>query len=112
MRLGLYIREKRQDMGMSLADLSTKLSLYGYEVSKAAIGHWESGRNFPPIEDESFVKALSVALKIDTQTLWQHTVAEYSVEDLSPEARRAAEIVELMTDEKREMAINLLEAML
>ena len=112
MRLGSYIRDKRTEHGMSLADLAEKLSAIGYRVTKGAVGHWESGRNDPPIEDETFIRALAIALHIDSQTLWQHIATEYTADDLSPNARRAADIVQLMPDEKQELALNLLEAML
>lgn len=105
-----WIRQRRQELRISQAEVARQLQLEGQTVSDAAVSHWENERYNPPIEDDDFRKALGRVLKLNEAELLMR--AGYSVATRhTEEAERAAHIIDRLPQDKRELAIKLLEAL-
>jgi transcriptional regulator with XRE-family HTH domain len=107
-----FIRQRRLTLGMSQLDLANKLSEAGHEASPARISHWETGRNKPPIEDAGFRRLLAHALDMDINEMMAELGYVQGDFEHTPEARRAAEIVDLLSPEDRDLALGLLKQLL
>jgi transcriptional regulator with XRE-family HTH domain len=46
-RFGLRLAEARSVAGFTLDSAATQLSERGFQISRAALGHWETGKNLP-----------------------------------------------------------------
>jgi transcriptional regulator with XRE-family HTH domain len=103
-----FLRKRRAELKISQADLADLLSSMGQETSSARIGHWETARNKPPLEDENFRHALAAALKMDVNELMSELGFVITDENRSREARRAADIIDRLPSEIRETALELL----
>ena len=109
MSFGEFLRSRRQQLGISLSELSSRLALRGVSISKAGIQHWEGGRNDPPLEDELFRTALAMSLEMSVNELMSAIGYIKSVSDYDSNAMRAADIVSHMTPDKQAIAIDILE---
>jgi hypothetical protein len=94
---------------MSYSDLVRELELRGFSFSKAAIGHWRSGKNNPPLEDPVFRAALAHALRTDVNRMMTQLGYIQYEDDHSSEARIAAELIDQMPEGKRAAALKILE---
>lgn len=105
------IRERRIQLGITQNDLADRLAALGHETSYSRISHWETGRNTPPVEDRDFRLALASALEISEVEMMRRFgfVVESHYSEI---AERAAAIVDRLTDEKKEIAMKLLETLL
>lgn len=104
-----YIRERRTKLGMSLRTLAEELYNHGYEISHSGISHWESGRNNPPLHDPSFRALLADILKVDVNEMMADLGYIVVEDDHTPEARRAAQIIDRLPAERRFEALSYLE---
>ncbi len=107
-----FIRIRRDTLGLSLAALAERLTNAGYKAEKQTVSHWEHGRNQPPMESVHFRRALAWALETDVNSMLENIGYVSSQNNLTPEARRAAEIIDHLPDDKRKLAIGLLETLL
>lgn len=111
MHLGSFIRQRRDELNMSQQDLATRLTLLGHTTLKASVGHWERGRNDPPLMDAEFRSALAHALQMDvTEMMVRMGLVKIDLQG-SQESRLAAEIVERLPEDKRQLAVELLKAL-
>lgn len=115
MKTGTFIKTRRDELDLSLQDVASRLTLNGYPTNKASVWQWEneekSNRN-APIEKEEFRVALARAFEMDINVLVK-LVGWVKVDDeRSPEALRAASLVDQMRPDQRPMAVKLLETML
>jgi transcriptional regulator with XRE-family HTH domain len=99
----------RENAKLTQDKLAEQLADQGFSYTPGAIGHWERGRYNAPLEDKSFRLALAKVLKVTEAELL--TAAGYTVsnEMHSPEAIRAASIVDQMTPNQRKIAVDILE---
>lgn len=112
MSIGEFIKKRRDELDLSLADLARIMTLNGYAVERQTIGHWERGRNNAPVANSRFRQALAVALHIDENEILDKVGFGLSEDDRSPEALRAASLIDQMSPEQRHLALRLLETML
>lgn len=64
-KIGEFIRQRREDAGLTQLDLVQGLALrQGRQYNKSMVGHWERGRAVPPIDDPQFVHALAEILGV------------------------------------------------
>lgn len=103
-----WIKQRRKELGISQEELAEKLQLLGVDVSRASIGHWETGHAKPPLEQPQFVAALSKAMNLDINTVLSRS--GYSiVSKHTNTAERIASIVDELPEEKQELALRLVE---
>lgn len=60
-----WIKQRRDELGITQDDLAARLQVLGYSVGSGAVSHWETGKRQPPLEDNVFVSALANALRMD-----------------------------------------------
>ena len=106
-----FLKQRRTELKLSQSDVAEQLSEKGQETGNARISHWETGRNKPPLEDAAFRKALASVLEIDVHTMLEKL--GYVVEDdgRTIEAKMAADIVDQLSPEGRQLAIELLRSL-
>lgn len=112
MSIGEFIKTRRGELHLSLADLADLMTHTGYAVERQTIGHWERGRNKPPASDPHFRHALAAALHVDESEILDKAGFNLTDDDRSVEALRAASLVEQMSPEQRHLALKLLETVL
>jgi hypothetical protein len=106
-----YLRARLIDLDMSYADLAGELSNRGYDVTRSAVQHWVSGKNIPPVEDKRFRVLLASALQLDSNDMMMR-FGYYTFEsDRSREARRAADMIDLLPDDQKSFALEYLDLM-
>lgn len=113
MRVSEYIAQRRSELRYSLEDLARQITLAGYACQKSNVWQWESEyrQTQAPIQKREFRLALAAALQVDVNDMMQALDFIIHDDQRSPEARRAAELVDHMPPEKRKMALDVLEAM-
>ena len=107
-----WLRAFRESLNLSQEEFVARLQLEGFDISRAMLSHWETGRNAPPLERPEFRRALSRALRTSIPEILGAAGYELSEEEQSREARRAAFIVDQLPEDYKDLAINLLEQML
>lgn len=65
----------------------------------------------PPIKDRKFLEVLAEIYKMSVPEILAGMGLMDEIEGMSPEARRAADLVDHMPPEQRKMALKVLEAM-
>ncbi|MBK8028210.1 MAG: helix-turn-helix transcriptional regulator [Chloroflexi bacterium] len=108
-----WLRQRREAVGIDTQDeLAAKLQLEGVSITRAAVSHWENGRNDPPLKEPHFLRALARVLKVTETELLR--IAGYPTENSlhSEQAERAAYIVDQLPEDRRELAVKLLEQLL
>lgn len=103
-----FLRKRRQEIGITQVELANRLSDRGHETSHARVGHWETGRNKPPLNDPHFREVLAASLEID-ENVMMATLGYVIYEDQrSEEALLAASIVDRLPPDVREFALEYL----
>lgn len=105
-----WIRERREELGLTLDDLAARLQLEGFNYTSGSVGHWERGVRQPPLGKATFVDALSNALKLPKDEIMRLSGYKLS-SDHSSAGARAAAIVDDLDDETQELALKLLEVL-
>ena len=108
MEFKTFLKRRRTELGLSQADIADGLSALGEETGHARVGHWETGRNKPPLEDPQFRKALAAVLEMDANDLMRALGFLTTDDDRSPEARLAATIIDELPDAARDLALDYL----
>lgn len=108
MKISEFLKSRRGELGISQADLARELTLRGQDVTRATVGHWEAGRNNPPIEDPQFRLALASALELDVNTMMVKLGFLITEAERSHEARRAADIIDQLPSEGKSLALDYL----
>lgn len=111
MAIADFMRRRKDELGMSLSDMETQFNLRGYGITRASIGHWILGSRRPPVRDRRFLEVLAEVYKMSVPEILAGMGLMDEIEGMSPEARRAADIIEHMPPEQRKMALKVLEAM-
>lgn len=105
-----WIKERRKKLGLTQSDLAAKLQVLGHSAEISTISSWETDKSRPPLADVNFLNALSIALKLDNQTILR--LSGLSTQSHSPLAERAAAIVETLPDYKKQIAVKILESLM
>lgn len=111
MDIGEYIKQRRNALKLSLADLARRLTDNGYAVERQTISHWENARNKPPIDSYSFRFALARSLEVSTNDIAMEIGLFSSDDDHTPEARRVAMLVDAMSADMRTKAVKIIESL-
>lgn len=109
MEISEFLRARMNALGLSLSDLETRLTLHGYSVQRATIGHWTSGRNKPPLKDREFIDALAESLEMGVNEMLQQMNFIVLADDRSPTTQRIADLVEHLPPEKQDLALRLIQ---
>ena len=107
---GDLIREHREKLGINQGELVERLQATGLNVTRAALSHWETGRNPSPLDNLRDALILAQVLKIDLSELAGFIIDEGVSKEYSDAARNAALIVEHLPHEARQMALEQLRA--
>lgn len=91
--------------------METQFNLRGYGITRASIGHWMIGTRKPPIKDRRFLEVLADIYKMSVPELLAGMGLMEDIDAMSPEARRAADLIDQMPLEQRKTALRVLEAM-
>lgn len=106
------LKKRRTELHITQEQLTARLAVAGFTYSPGTISHWENSRHSPEnFNDPAFRKALADALDWNENELMRE-LGYTSELNPSPEALRAAELVDKMSPSRRKMAIGLLEKML
>jgi transcriptional regulator with XRE-family HTH domain len=98
---GAQLAQARKKAGLSLEAAATALRAEGHAISKAAVGHWETGQNLP---DALWLRRLARLYKSSTdRLLFGGAVVE--TDELAPDIAEVAAAVAKLPDEQRAMFI-------
>lgn len=106
-----WIKSRREKLDLTQEELAARLQLQGIEASRSAVSAWEIGRNTPQFNEPTVLVAFARALKLsETEVL---KLAGYNTQTThSAQGERAAYIVDQMPDDRRDLAIKILEQLL
>jgi len=103
--IGEFIRNKRVELKLSLAELAQLLRKHGYAVERQTIGHWEVGRNNAPIASAQFRQALAAAFQMDLNDLIAELNLGVRDSERSPEALYVADVIDRLPEDGRELMV-------
>lgn len=87
------------------------LQLAGFDYARSTVGHWETGHVSMPLDDPEFVEALAKVLKLDTLTILE--LSGYQIHTRHTlDGERVARLVDNLPEEKRKLAIRLVEQLI
>jgi transcriptional regulator with XRE-family HTH domain len=106
----MWIRQRREELGISQTDLAIRLQLLGLEITPGSISHWERGRYKPPLHDKDFRILIADALRLSVVDML--ALADYETDiDTSSSiyANRAMEILGRLPERLQHLAVEYLE---
>lgn len=106
-----WLSKRREQLNINQEDLAARLQLAGFDVSRASISHWETGRSSPPFNNPDFARTFADVLKMSVNSMLKQAGYEITT-DFSDDARYAAEIVDQLPPDRRRLAIGVLEQFL
>jgi hypothetical protein len=109
MKFASYFNRRMEELRLNQSEVARELALRGYPLSRAAISAWSTGKRLPDVRNKGFRLALASILDTDVEHLLE--LLDYIVTDIdhTPEARRAAEIIDGLSLERRQLALDVLE---
>lgn len=107
--IGEFLKQRRSVVGISQADLATRLTLRGHATTKANVGHWEKGRHIPPIEDHAFRMVLSSALEIDVNEMMTILGFVVTEDKRSGKAKLAADLIDQLPEDAKDLALEIIK---
>ena len=106
-----WLKTYRKKLNLTQEELAARLQVSGFEVTAAALSHWETGRYKPPLHDIEFRNAMASILRISQQELL--AAAGYETEQHHTElGERAADIVDSLKPDQQRLVIGILEQFL
>lgn len=111
MQFSDLIKTRRISLGLTQDELAEKMTALGYQIQYTGISHWETGRTMPPLQNDVFRSALSLALEM-TEVEIMRALGFRVESDHSPAGERAAALIDQMTPDQQERALKILEALL
>lgn len=104
-----WIKALRERSNITQDELAARLEIEGFSVSRSTIAAWESDRHEPPLSNPMFRRALSRATRMNVRTLLK--VAGYEVDEITGSlyAERAANLIDLMSEDRKQLALRILE---
>jgi transcriptional regulator with XRE-family HTH domain len=106
-----FLRQRKEELQLSLSEMETQFNLRGYSVTRSSIATWILGTRKPPIKERKFLEALADIFKMSVPELLAGMGLMEEMQGMSPEAMRAAALIEQMPPNQRKMALKVLEAM-
>lgn len=106
-----YFNEKKRMIGLSLAEIAAQFNLHGYEITKSTIGGWASGKRNPQLDKKEVREAIAAVLQVDVNEMMTTLGFVILDEHRSPEALRAASLIDSLPEEERRKAVRMLEVM-
>ncbi len=105
-----WLTKRRKEVGLETqSDLEARLQLAGFNVTRAAISHWENNRNNPPLDDPDFRQVLARILRLSPHEILKLAGYEVDKPQHTAAGERAASIIDHLPPEKQELAIRLIE---
>lgn len=111
MEFKLFLRQRRLSLGLTQSDIAKGLSQKGHDTSSARVGHWETGRNKPPLEDQRFRSVLASVLQMDINEMMSQLGYVISESERSEEAQIAANILDTLPPDARQLALDYLHVL-
>lgn len=119
------LRNRRIRLGLTPDQLARMITRNGSPTTAADVELWERGRNFPPLELSEFREALAAALQTTVDKIEKGMRPSLRASEpeqplppplppprtFSPEAIRAAELVDALPSSLRLLAVDILGAM-
>lgn len=99
-------------MNLSQEELTARLQVAGFDISRGMLSHWETGRNSLPLDNPEFVNALAEALNMSVLDILIQSGYAIQLTPKSREALRAAIIVDQLPELDKDFAIDMLESLL
>lgn len=109
MEFKVFLRKRREALGLTQQKVADELSAKGYEASPAKVGHWETGRNKPPLNDPTFRRIMASVLQMDINQMMDDLGYIINSEDRSAEAQLAAAIVDDLPPDAQNLALDYLQ---
>jgi transcriptional regulator with XRE-family HTH domain len=106
-----WLRDRRDKLHISQETLAARLQEQGFPYSAGTISHWERGRYKPPMNHPEFRQALASVLKMSVPAMLLAAGYE-ATPHYSEDAMHAADIVDQLPDDKRRLALGILEQIL
>lgn len=103
-----WLKQRREELGLSQDELAARLQTEGVEVTRATISNWETGRHKPPLMEEEFRIALSRSIRLSVKEILRQSGYEVVVEH-SHAGEKAAYLVDQLSPDRQNLAIRLLE---
>jgi transcriptional regulator with XRE-family HTH domain len=103
-----WLKKRRADLAISQEELTSKLQVMGFDVSRTTVSGWETGRFYPPIDNPAFRAALATILHLTISEMLVLAGYEIDVEH-TPEGSRAASIVDRLPPLQKKYALQLLK---
>lgn len=107
-----WLRERREELGLNQEEFAAQLQVLGVDITRGSISNWETGKHAAPFDDREFRAALSRVLKLPVREILKRAGYEIAQTEHSDEGERAAYIVDELPEEKRDLAIRLLEQLI
>jgi transcriptional regulator with XRE-family HTH domain len=111
MEFKYFLKRRRKELDLSQANIADALTLKGEETSYAKVGHWETGRNKPPLIKPEFREALASVLQMDVNEMMEQLGYVVHEDQRSKEAQLAAMIVDQLPQQARELALDYLHTL-
>jgi len=105
------IREHREKLGVNQGELVDMLQAAGLIVTRAAVSHWETGRNLSPFDNARDILILARILKIDLQDIFNISIEDNTIRTYSNMARDAARIVETLPEDVQQTALEQIKSL-
>jgi transcriptional regulator with XRE-family HTH domain len=106
-----FLRIERVRNHMSQAELAARMTELGEETSAARVGHWETGRNTPPMDNQHFRHVLAIALRMGENEMLTELGYVLPEGQFSSKALYAAQIIDALPNEARDIAMEILEVL-
>ena len=106
----MWLKELRNMGKITQDELAARLQSAGQDYSRSMVNHWENGRANPPIDDPKFTETLAWALRIKVPTLLKAAGFELKSQH-SELGERVATLVDDLPDDKKALALKLVEAL-
>jgi transcriptional regulator with XRE-family HTH domain len=106
-----FLKRRRKQLDLSQADVAELLTIKGEETSPAKVGHWETGRNKPPLDNGHFREILASALQMDVNDMMEELGYVVHEDHRSREAQLAAMIVDHLPEQGKQLALDYLQTL-
>jgi len=107
-----WMKERREALSLNQEEFTVRLQLEGIDVSRPTVSSWETGRHRPPLDDVRFREALAKVLKLPESQILKMSGYKVGAIPHTEVAERIASIVDSLEDEKQEMVLKMVEALL
>lgn len=106
-----WLKNRREAIDLRQDELAAKLQIEGFDVSRATISNWETGRHEPPMHDPEFRHALARSLRLNVRTMLKLAGYEVTEQPHSTTAELAADLIDRLPPEKQQLALRLIETL-